>query len=135
MYKKVEPILFGPHTGTRDLKEAIWTIICADLDRDTAVATHRVAFFTKEKCVQRVEAVKRRREMRRRRRRRARETWTVIVHTRCHLGVNLPANYRQPTAFNIWCTYKMYRHDLPRFTPLIRARFPPQLCSSPRLTI
>lgn len=131
-YKKVEPILFGPHTGTRDLEEAIWTIICADLDRDAAVATHRVAFFTKEKSVQRMKAVGRRREMRWRRRCRVRETWTVIVHTRWHRGQrtgNLPAT-------KLLCYQRLKRciqyvpprsatiHTLARFLPTLLTTMP-----------
>lgn len=79
------PILLCSIASTWDLEEAIRTVVRADLDRHTFVATYCIAFFTEEEGIQRVKAARRRGEMGRRRGCKGIEAWTMIQHAGSHL--------------------------------------------------
>lgn len=51
------PVLLGAYTGTRNLKETVWTVIAADFDRHAAVASNGIAFLAKKQHMERVETV------------------------------------------------------------------------------
>lgn len=44
--RKLElPILFGANTRAGDFKQAVWTVIATNFNRDTSIASHFIAFF------------------------------------------------------------------------------------------
>ena len=52
-----QPVFLRTHAGARNLKETVWTVICADFDSDTAVTSNGVAFFTEKEGMERMKAI------------------------------------------------------------------------------
>ena len=89
--KRDAPILLCAHARTRHLEQAVRAVVPADFDEHTTVAPYRIALLAEEQVVQRVEAVRRRRELWGWRMGRLRQTGTIVLNLGGHPASAFPA--------------------------------------------